>query len=144
VEAPVAAGPSTARSTVQEAGTRATLPKSRWPVGGGWRTRSGPGWVRAAAAALAHSATRQARPPSGAPLAGGCTGDRLQRADGGIRRVAGVLGLGTRPRWVVVAEPDARVGGPGGVTGGAGGDGRAAPARPQPAAGAHSSVPAVL
>ena len=40
VEAPVAAGPSTARSTVAEAGTRATLPTSRWSVGGGWRTRA--------------------------------------------------------------------------------------------------------
>jgi hypothetical protein len=35
---PVAAGPSTARSTVQEVGTRATLPKSRWSMGGRWRT----------------------------------------------------------------------------------------------------------
>jgi hypothetical protein len=37
---PVAAGPSTARSTVAEAGTRATLPTSRWSVEGGWRTRA--------------------------------------------------------------------------------------------------------
>jgi hypothetical protein len=63
---------------------------------------------------------------------------------GGTGRVAGVLGLGGRPRWVVVAEPDARVGGPGGATGGAGGDGRAAPARPRPAANAPGSLPAVL
>ena len=48
---PVAAGPSTARSTVAEAETRATLPKSRWSGG---RVRPGPpGWMRAAAAALA-------------------------------------------------------------------------------------------
>jgi len=53
-------------------------------------------------------------------------------------------GLGARPRWVVVAEPDARVGGPGGARGGAGGDGRAAPARPKPAASAPSSLPAAL
>ena len=31
---------STARSTVEEAGTRATLLKSRWSVGGRWRTRA--------------------------------------------------------------------------------------------------------
>ena len=36
----VAAGPSTARSTVAEAGTRAMLPTSRWSVGGRWRTRT--------------------------------------------------------------------------------------------------------
>src|ERR671910_505881 len=52
--------------------------------------------------------------------------------------------LGARPRWVVVAEPDARAGGPGGARGGAGGDGHAAPARPQPAASAPSSPPAAL
>jgi hypothetical protein len=42
----------TARSTVAEAGTRATLPSrvGRWEVGGG---PGPPGWVRAAAAALA-------------------------------------------------------------------------------------------
>jgi hypothetical protein len=34
---------------------------------------------------------------------------------GCIRGVATVLGLGARPRCVVVAEPDARVGGPGGA-----------------------------
>jgi hypothetical protein len=55
VEAPVAAGPAMARSTVEEAGTRATLPKS----GGRWRARAA-GWVRAAAAALA--AERPGRP----------------------------------------------------------------------------------
>jgi hypothetical protein len=39
-------------TTVAEAGTRATLPTSGWPVGGRWRTRAA-GWVRAGAAALA-------------------------------------------------------------------------------------------
>jgi hypothetical protein len=39
-------------TTVAEAGTRATLPTSRWSVGGRWRTRAA-GLVRAAAAALA-------------------------------------------------------------------------------------------
>jgi hypothetical protein len=55
----VAAGPSTARSTLEEAGTRATLPRSRWSVGGRWRARAA-GWVGAAAAALA--AERPGRP----------------------------------------------------------------------------------
>jgi hypothetical protein len=63
---------------------------------------------------------------------------REQAAARGCRsgRVAGVLGLGARPRWVVVAAPAVRVGGPGGATGRAGADGRAAPARPKPAASA--------
>jgi hypothetical protein len=63
--------------------------------------------------------------------------------DGGTRRV-GRPRLGARPRWVVVAEPDARVGGPGGATGRVGGDGRAAPARPKPGASAPGSLPAAL
>jgi len=109
VEAPVAAEPSTARSTVAEARTRARLPTSRWSVGVRWRTR---------AAGLG--------------------------AGRGSRRVAAVIGLGARPRWVVVAEPDGRVGGPGGARGGAGGDGRAAPARPKPTASVPGSLPAAL
>jgi hypothetical protein len=91
-------------------------------------------------------ATRQARPALGAPLAGGCavgTGAgcsaRWRHPPRGCRPR-----LGARPRWVVVAEPDARVGRPGGATGRAGGDGCAAPARPKPAASAPSSVPAAL
>jgi hypothetical protein len=67
----MAAEPSTARSTVAEARTRVTLPKSRWSLAGRWRPGP-PGWVRAAAAALARRATRQARPACGAPVAGGC------------------------------------------------------------------------
>jgi hypothetical protein len=49
--------------------------------GGRWRPGP-PGWVRAAAAALARRATRQARPACGAPVAAGCavgTRGRLQR-----------------------------------------------------------------
>jgi hypothetical protein len=70
--------------------------------------------------------------------------ERAAVPGGGTRGVAAVLGLGVRPRCVVVAEPDARLGGPGGATGGAGGDGRAAPARPKPAASAPGSLPAAL
>ena len=74
----MAAGPSTARSTVQEAGTRATLSKSRWSVGGGWRTGP-PGWVRAAAAALA--AERPGRPGRRAePVAAAARWARVQAA----------------------------------------------------------------
>ena len=58
---------------------------------------------------------------------GGCT-----------RRVAGVLGLGARPRRVVVAEPDGRVGGLGGATRGAGGRG----VRPQRGPSRRRALPA--
>jgi hypothetical protein len=90
---------------VEEAGTRATLPKSRWSgeVGGG---PGPPGWVGAAAAALARCATRQARPPSGAPVAGGgcvvtgagCSARWRHRPRCWRPR------LGARPRWVVVGR----------------------------------------
>jgi hypothetical protein len=53
-------------------------------------------------------------------------------------------GAGWRPRWVVVAEADVRMGGPGGASGRAGGDGRAAPARPGLAASAPGSLPTAL
>jgi hypothetical protein len=68
---------------VEEAGTRATLPKSRWPVGGGWRTRP-PGWVGAAAAALAHESDQ-------AGQAG------VRRAGRG--RLRGGHGAGCSARW---------------------------------------------
>jgi hypothetical protein len=64
---------------------------------------------------------------------GGCT-----------RRVAAVLGwVRDHGAWSS-PSPNARVGGPGGATGRAGGDGRAAPARPKPAANAPGSLPAAL
>jgi hypothetical protein len=77
---PVAAGRRRLDQRVQEAGTRATLPSrvGQWEVGGG---PGPPGWVRAAAAALARCATRQAKPAIGAPsrrLRCGL-GSRLQR-----------------------------------------------------------------
>jgi hypothetical protein len=49
-------------------------------------------------------------------------------------------GLGGRPRWVVVAAAAAGVDGPARATGRAGGDGRAAPARPRLAAGAPGAL----
>jgi hypothetical protein len=142
---PVAAGPSTARRRSRRPGRgrRCRRRVGRWEVGGG---PGPPGWVRAAAAALvaerpgrpgrrperpSQAAARWARVQAAAR--GGCTG-----------RVAGVLGLGARPRWVVVAGPDARVGGPGGARGGAGGDGRAAPARPRLTASVPGSRLAAL
>jgi hypothetical protein len=76
-------------------------------------------------------------------LRGGHEGQAAARG-GGSRRVAAALGLGARPRWVVVAEADGRVGGPGGARRGADGDGCAAPSRPKPAASAPSSLPAAL
>src|SRR5215217_3885940 len=131
---------------VEEAGTRATLPKSRRSGGGGWRTRAaGLGGGRGGRACPLSDQAGQAA-VSGRPSRAAARWAREQAAAraGGTGRVAAVLELGARPRWVVVAEPDARVGGPGGVTGGAGGDGHAAPARPRPAASAPSSLPAAL
>jgi hypothetical protein len=115
-------------TTVEEAGTPATLPKSRRSVGGRWRTRAG----------RVGCGPRRPRLPAERP---GRPGRREVSAPAAWLASSG---WGARPRWVVVAEPDGRVGGPGGATGGVGGDGRAAPARPKPAASAPGSLPAVL
>jgi translation initiation factor IF-2 len=69
---------------------------------------------------------------------GGC-GARWPRLPRGCRREPG-----WRPRWVVVAEPAARVDGPERADGRAGSGGRAAPARPRLAAGAPGWLPAAL
>jgi hypothetical protein len=53
-------------------------------------------------------------------------------------------GLGGRPLCVVAVAPPARVNGPGGADGLAGGDKRAAPARPRLAASVPSWLPAAL
>jgi hypothetical protein len=131
-----------ARCTAEQARTRAMLPRSRWS-GGRWRTRAR--WAAGAAAldrlinqagqAGVRSAVANGRAVgSGA----GCSASLPQRPCG-CRR-----GLGGRPRWVVVMGPAARVGGPGRAGGRAGGDGRAAPARPRLAAGAPGSLPTAL
>ena len=128
----------------REAGTRATLPTSRWSLGGGWRTRAA--GVGAGRGGRACPLERPGRPGRGSARRGrlrGGHGSRLQREVAAPPR-GWRPRLGGRPRWVVVAEPAARVGGPGGATGGAGGDGRAAPARPKPAASAPGSLPAAL
>jgi hypothetical protein len=133
-----------ARSTAEQARTRATLPGSRWSVGVGGGP--GPGWVRAAAA-LDRWGTRQGWPAGEALSLTAALWAREQAAARGGRhgRVAAALGLGWgRPRWVVVVVPDARVDGPGRASRRAGGDGRAAPARPRLAAGAPSSLPTAL
>jgi hypothetical protein len=70
-----------ARSTVEEAGRRATLPKSRWSVGGRWRTRAaGLGAGRGGRACPLRDQAGQAGVPSarGGRLRGG-RGSRLQR-----------------------------------------------------------------
>jgi hypothetical protein len=131
---------------VAEAGTRATLPKSRWLVGGRWRTRAaGLGAGRGGRACPLSD--QAARPACGAPVAGG--GAVGAGAGGSARwRRQPPRGcrprLGARSRWVVVAEPDVRVGGPGGGHWKGRRDGRGGPARPKPAASAPSSLPAVL
>jgi hypothetical protein len=116
---------------------------ARWSVG--FRRRTRPGWVRAVAAALARCPTRQARPACGAPVAGGCAVGTEQAAARGCRTggVAAVLGC-ARPRCVVVVAPEVRVDGPGRADGLAGGDGRAAPARPRLAASLPGSLPTAL
>jgi hypothetical protein len=130
---------------VEKAGTRATLPKSRWSVGGRWRTRAaGLGAGRGDhACPLSDQAGRAGgRSARRGRLRGG-HGSRLQRGDGS-RRAAGVLGwVRDHGGWSSPRLTPGR-GGPGGARGGAGGDGRAAPARPKPAANAPGSLPAAL
>jgi hypothetical protein len=128
-------------STTEPARTPATPPRSP-RVGRAVDGGPGPGRVRATAgldAGLPHRPGRGAERPWPARGHG-------RRPPPGCRtgRVAAVLGLGARPRCVVVAEPDARAGGPGGATGHVGGGRRTAPARPKPAASAPGSVPAAL
>ena len=88
----------------------------------------------------------QARPACGAPVAGGGARAREEAAARGCRtgRQAAFLGMGGRPRCVVVVAPAAGVDGPRGADGRAGGDGRAAPARPRQRASAPGSLPAAL
>jgi hypothetical protein len=146
VKAPVAARAVDGSTMVQEARMRATLPSR---VGqGGWSVADpgGPGWVRAAAAARA--AERPGRPGRRAerPPRAAARWARVQAAAraGGSRRMAGVLGwVRDHGGW---SSPRLTPGwaAPAGATGGAGGDGRAAPARPKPAASAPGSLPAVL
>jgi hypothetical protein len=130
-------------STTEPARTPATPPRSP-RVGRAVDGGPGPGRVRATAgldAGLPHRPGRGAERPWPAAARG-----HGRRPPPGCRtgRVAAVLGLGARPRCVVVAEPDARAGGPGGATGHVGGGRRTAPARPKPAASAPGSVPAAL
>jgi hypothetical protein len=142
---PVAAEPSTARSTVEEAGTRATLPKSRWSVGGRWRTRAaGLGVGRGGRACPLSDQAGQAgvRSPSRRLRCG--HGSRLQR------EVAAPATWLASSGWVrdhgAWSSPSLTPGraAPEGPLGRAGGDRRAAPARPKPAASAPSSLPAAL
>jgi hypothetical protein len=100
------------------------------------------GWVRAAAALdrLSDRAGQAGVRSAGGwrrreGTAAGCGAGWPPRPRG-CRR-----GLGGRPRCVVVVEPAAWVDGPGGASGRAGGDGRAAPARPRQAMSAPGSLP---
>jgi hypothetical protein len=126
-----------------------------WSGGGRWRARAaglgaGGGGRACPLRDQAGQAGRAERSSRAAALWARVQAARRAREQaamrgGGTRHLAGVIGLGGRPRCVVVAEPDTRVGGgPGGTTGGAGGDGRAAPARPKPAASAPGSLLAAL
>jgi hypothetical protein len=141
---PVAGGPATARRRSRRPG-RGRRCRSRvghWEGGGG---PGPPGWMRAAAAPAPERPGRPGRRAERPWRAAARWARERAAVRGWLHRTRGGRPrLGARPRWVVVAEPDARVGGPGGATGGAGGDGRAAPARPKPAASALGSLPAVL
>jgi hypothetical protein len=111
--------------------------------GGRWRTRAR--WA-AGAAALDRLSNQVGQAGVRSAVANGCAvgsgagcSARLPQRPCGCRPRRG-----GRPRWVVVMGPAARVGGPGRAGGRAGGDGRAAPARPRLAAGAPGSLPAAL
>jgi hypothetical protein len=109
------------------------LVSGRWLADPGRRVGWGPRRPCLPAEQPGRPGRRSERPSRAAARWAGC---RLQRQVAACR-VAGVLGLGARPRWVV-AEPDARVGGPGGTTGGAGGMG----VRPQRGPGRQRARPA--
>jgi hypothetical protein len=124
--------------TAEQARPRATPPRS--PMVGG-AVGGGPGPGRAWAAAVLDAglpgrpggvrSARRRRLREG--TGGGCTG-----------REAAVPGMGGRPLCVVIEAPGAHVDGPGGADGLAGGDGRAAPARPRQPASAPGLLPTAL
>jgi hypothetical protein len=91
---PVAAEPSTARLTVEEAGTRATLSTSGWSVGGRWRTRAaGLGGGRGGRACPLSDQAGQAGVRSARRGRRRCGhGCRLPREVAATGRVAAVLG----------------------------------------------------
>jgi len=137
-------GRRAARVDGEQARTGATPPRSPM-VGGAVGGGSGPGRLRAAAG-LDAGLPGQARPACGPPVAGGGavgTGGGRSR---GCRTAARLPSSGWvgRPRCVVVVAPAARVDGPGGADGLAGGDGRAAPARPRLAASVPGLPPTAL
>jgi hypothetical protein len=142
--APVAAGPSTARLTVEEAGTRATVPKSGWSVGGRWRTRP-PGWCgprRPRLPAARPGSQAGVRSARRGRLRGG-HGSRLQRE---VAASAAWAVLGWVRDHAVWSLPSLTAGwadpeGPGEVPAG---NGCAAPARPKPAASRTRSLLAAL
>jgi hypothetical protein len=70
--------------------------------------------------------------------------ERAAARGGRACRVAAALGLGGRPRWVMVVAPAVGVDGPARADGLADGDGDAAPARPRLTAGVPGSLPAAL
>jgi hypothetical protein len=107
----------------------------------GWRTRAGLGTAAARARCATSRPGRRAERPWLAAERGHRV--RLRRE---VAAPAAWLpsGAGWRPPWVVAVGPAARVGGPGGADRLAGGDGRAAPARPRLAASVPGSRPAAL
>jgi len=137
-------GRRAARVDGEQARTGATPPRSRM-VGGAVGGGSGPGRLRAAAG-LDAGLPGQARPACGPPVAGGGAVGTGAGRSRGCRTAARLPSSGWvgRPRCVVVVAPAARVDGPGGADGLAGGDGRAAPARPRLAASVPGLPPTAL
>jgi hypothetical protein len=137
VEVPMAAASSSGSGRRPSRPGRATPPRSRM-VGRGCRWRTRPGRVRAAAALDAGLPGRPGRRAE-RPVTSGCARARQEAAARGCRtgRVAAALGMGGRPRWVVVVEAAARVDGPEGPMGVEAGMG----VRPQRGPGSQRAFP---
>ena len=136
-------GRRAARVDGEQARTGATPPRSRM-VGGAVGGGSGPGRLRAAAG-LDAGLPGQARPACGPPSQAAALWAREEAAAEVAAPPPGCRPrMGGRPRCVVVVAPAARVDGPGGADGLAGGDGRAAPARPRLAASVPGLLPTAL
>jgi hypothetical protein len=102
------------------------------------------GWGRRPGLTLASRAGQAGMPSARCRRLRCGHGRKPQRKVAAPGREAAVLGLGGRPPCVVVVAPAARVDGPGGTDGLAGGDGRAAPARPRQPASVPGLLPTAL
>jgi hypothetical protein len=145
VEVPVATAPSSGSVNgrgLDDAGDATEV--ARWSVECRRRTR--PGWVRAVAAARARCPARQARPASERPwlAAARWARSRLQREVAAPAAWLACWGwVGDHGAWLSWNLPPGWTG-PGRADGLAGGNGRAAPARPRLAASIRGLLPTAL